>query len=90
MMRIAQEHGVEMNDMLGPRRWKKFLDARQEAMCTVYLDFPHLSLTQIGKMFRRDHTTVLNALEKFEVRLGGRERLQKALMARNTPAVAAE
>lgn len=59
--RICQ---VSHADIVGPRRTVYIVIPRQAAMVAVYIQCPHLSLPQIGSVFRRDHTTVLHAIRK--------------------------
>ena len=65
---IAQTYGIELAELLGPRRARKFVRPRQVAMyiCSKLLA---VSLPQIGRRFGdRDHTTVLHALLTVEER----------------------
>ncbi len=63
---VANYFGVNLNEMLGNSRRKKVSLARQVAMylCRYLTD---KSLTEISKAFKKkDHTTVINAIEKIE------------------------
>lgn len=62
--RISKRTGVSIAEMKGSRRFKKITAARQLAMATVATECQHLSLPQIGRIFRKDHTTVLHAMNK--------------------------
>lgn len=59
---VAAEAGVTVADILGPRRNIPVVRARHEAMRAVARAFPQMSLPQVGRLFQRDHTTILNAL----------------------------
>ena len=63
---VASYFAVNLNDMLGNSRRKKVALARQIAMyLSRYLT--DKSLTEISKAFKKkDHTTVINAIEKIE------------------------
>ena len=63
---VANYFGVKLSEMLGNSRRKKVLMARQIAMYLArYLT--DKSLNEISKAFKKkDHTTVLNAIEKVE------------------------
>lgn len=65
--RIALEMDVRIEDLLGPRRSVKLVEARHKAMIAVALERPKLSLPQIGRLFNRDHTTIIHALQKHGV-----------------------
>jgi hypothetical protein len=65
---VALAHGVSVADILGPRRFDQVVKARHQAIIEVAIRKPALSLTQIGKCFSRDHTTVLHVLHKHGIR----------------------
>lgn len=65
--RVALEMDVRIEDLLGPRRSVKLVEARHKAMIAVALERPKLSLPQIGRLFNRDHTTIIHALQKHGV-----------------------
>lgn len=61
---VCKHYGVEMADILSPRRMAKIVRPRQVAMYLCKTLTPH-SLPQIGRRFGgRDHTTVLHAVRK--------------------------
>lgn len=64
---VAEEYGVTVAEIKGLRREKYIVPARQEAMARVYRERPDLSLTVLGRLFHRDHTTVLSAIKKMGV-----------------------
>lgn len=55
---VAQETGISVADILGPRRLAPVAAARRIAMQRVR-DECKYSYPQIGKMFNRDHSTVI-------------------------------
>lgn len=64
---------VAWRDLVGPRRLRPLTEARQTAMwlCHRFVRFEHraradLSLPEIGRRFRRDHTTVLHACRRVD------------------------
>lgn len=67
---VAMKHALTVADIKGPSRAMNIVDARQEAMAMVYKTRPDLSLPQIGRIFDRDHTTILHALRKLRVYRG--------------------
>ncbi len=67
----AADHGVSVADILGRRRTRKISDARHSAMWRVRsISWKGMgwhgrpSYPQIGRWFRRDHTTVLLAIKR--------------------------
>lgn len=63
---VSRYYSVSMQDMLGQSRVREILVPRQIAMflCKKYLRMSHV---RIGELFsNRDHTTVMNAVEKIE------------------------
>jgi chromosomal replication initiation ATPase DnaA len=59
---IADRHGVSFAEIIGPRKHRKVLAARYEAIRTVNREFPAWSTLKMGRFFNRDHTTILSAL----------------------------
>lgn len=63
---VARKWGISVVDLEGPRRSRTYIFARHEAMFRVRKETP-LSYPEIGYFFgRRDHTTVLYAVQNFE------------------------
>jgi chromosomal replication initiation ATPase DnaA len=60
--RVAFEHGMTVADLTGPCRRKEYVHARWQAMKAIRAQFPKDSLAEIGRLFNRDHTTVIHAL----------------------------
>lgn len=63
---ICKEFPVNRKELLSPRRNKRIAFARQVGM--YLLRQRGLSLLEIGQIFNRDHTTVIHALEKKDVK----------------------
>ena len=61
---IAVKHGMTAADIRGPDRRHKFVIARHEAMAAVKQAKPDMSYPQMGRLFNRDHSTVLYAVKK--------------------------
>jgi chromosomal replication initiation ATPase DnaA len=56
---VAKAHGISFRDLIGKRRLRYLVRARQEAMYLM-VRFTTLSLPQIGTILGdRDHTTIL-------------------------------
>ncbi|MBR1780257.1 MAG: chromosomal replication initiator protein DnaA, partial [Oscillospiraceae bacterium] len=58
-------YGIDVSDILSTSRTKEITLARQVAMYVIR-QLTKLSLPEIGKIFSRDHTTVIHSLEKVE------------------------
>lgn len=59
---VADEHGLTAKDIYEPGRFAHIHAARRAAIRAVAAAYPTLSAPQIGRLFRRHHTTVLHAL----------------------------
>lgn len=59
---VADRYGMDERQIYGNRRDRHTFGARREAIHKVSEAFPNLSSTQLGKLFNRDHTSILNAL----------------------------
>jgi len=53
-------YGVSESDIVGPRRFKRIVEARWAVMAS--LDHMGWTTTRIGKRLNRDHTTILHGL----------------------------
>lgn len=67
--KICKDYDVDLLDLLGRSRKKAFVLARHKAMFEVRKQLGFSTL-RIGRIFDRDHTTVVHALKKFEGSLG--------------------
>lgn len=66
----AAKHGLTATDLVGrSRALHTIIPARQEAMYLCAHDTPY-GLPEIGKAFKRDHTTVLHGIRKHCERTG--------------------
>lgn len=61
---VATKHGVSVTDIKSQTRTLHIVEARHEAMALVYRLRPDLSLPAIGRIFNRDHTSILHAVRK--------------------------
>jgi len=62
--RVSVAMGIPYREIVGASRMRDIAEARQVAMYEVRKLRPDLSLPQIGRIFGRDHTTVLHAVQK--------------------------
>jgi hypothetical protein len=66
---VAEHYCLAVDSMWGDRRSAKQARPRQLAMYLARQMLPLKSIPQIARAFRRDHTTVLHAVEIVEARL---------------------
>lgn len=81
MEAVSRYYSVSINDMTGQSRIREILMPRQIAM---YICKKHLSLTHVrlGELFSgRDHTTVMNAVEKIEKKIHNDSQLLREVRA---------
>lgn len=64
----AEEHGVPWRDITAHSRFAHIVEARKAAVRRVAEAEPDLSPAEIGKLFQRDRTTILNTLGRIEKR----------------------
>lgn len=65
---VASYYKLQYEDMFSPARDAFVSQPRQVAMFLVR-EFTNQPLTEIGRRFRKDHTTVINGLKRVEQRL---------------------
>ncbi len=65
LKRIATETNVSVKEMKSKFRYKEFSEARYIAMYILHKKY-NLTSTRVGKLFNRDHATVLTACNKLE------------------------
>lgn len=66
---VAEKHNMSVKQVQSTARLKEFVAARQEASYRLNKELG-FSLKQIGNMLgRRDHTTVLHAIKRYEKNL---------------------
>lgn len=61
---VAACHGITVEEILGPSRKMAIITARQDAMVEVFLARPDLSFPMIGRIFHRDHSTVVHTVKR--------------------------
>ena len=66
--RVAARHRMLVEELLSPSRKHQVIAARFDAIVEVYqtcrIGERRLSLPEIGRLFRRDHTSILSALRR--------------------------
>jgi hypothetical protein len=81
---VAEQHKVTVLDIMSARRNRTIVAARQEAMYRLRHETP-LSSAQIGRLLKRDHTTVLWAVERHGAMLRGEVFTQASRPPRGAP-----
>lgn len=71
---VSQKTGIPYAEIIGVTRKRAIAAARMTAMYEVRMRRPDMSLPQIGKVFKRDHTTILHAIRKVEAQRAGEQR----------------
>ena len=75
----AAAFGVRPADILGPRRDRNSVAARHMAMARAYVERPDMTLPELGRLFKRDHTVLLHAAKKMGVWNGADARAIKTI-----------
>lgn len=83
----AAEAGLTLNEIRGPRRDRVAYRARQVAYAACR--DAGFTLSQIGKFANRDHTTVLNGLQRYDARNNLRQTHETALTKRKKVPISA-
>jgi len=60
---VAATHHMPVAAILSPRRDRQAVSARFDAIVAVRNEHPGLSLSQLGRIFKRDHTSILHCLQ---------------------------
>ena len=60
---VAKRHRVSPAAITGRSRGRSLVKARYDAIRSVREAFPELSSTDLGRVFKRDHTSILHALK---------------------------
>lgn len=59
--------GISIGEILGNRRSRPIVAARHMAMARAYVERPDLSLPELGRLFKREHTSILACVKKMGV-----------------------
>ena len=66
---VAEKYGISVELILGRRKTGEIVKARHYAVHMVRQLIPELSITEIARIFNRDHTTIMAALQKMDTEL---------------------
>lgn len=61
---VAEFYNVTPKDIMGPHRSKGLSLARHVAMYLCRLTIRHVSYPDVGRMFNRDHTSIMHAYNR--------------------------
>lgn len=61
---VAARHGLAVSAILGARKSRQVVAARHEAIALAHAARPDLSLSELGRLFKRDHTSIHHVLRK--------------------------
>lgn len=61
--RVAFLMNISYDDILGDLRHRHVVEARHIAIFLIRETYPRMALTKLGKIFNRDHSTVIYALQ---------------------------
>lgn len=69
---VAEKHGVTVPEMMSRSRAHRLVNARHEAIIkvatTCTIGGERIPLSALGRIFHRDHTSILHVLQKAGVR----------------------
>jgi chromosomal replication initiation ATPase DnaA len=65
---LREYPGITWQDIVSAKRTKYLIEPRHRCMTAVFTIRPDLSFPMIGKIFMRDHTTILSAVKKMKGR----------------------
>lgn len=63
---VAKSYGLTLDDILGECRDREVAWPRFACIAAVHAAFPDDSTPMLGRLFCRDHTTILHALRRAE------------------------
>ncbi len=76
---VSKKFQIKKVDLLGKSRKREFIFPRN---ISIYLirDLMDLSLIKIGKLFKKDHTTIMNSIKKIEIQLKADEDFKNEML----------
>jgi chromosomal replication initiation ATPase DnaA len=63
---VCEALEVSRTDLVGPRRFDDLSQARHIAIRLMMLANPRLTLKQVGRIFSRHHSTVINSITVYD------------------------
>ena len=68
---VCAKRQLDRIEVLSDRRSSDVAQARHEIWHRIYSELPNYSLPMIGRLFNRDHTTILHGIRKHKKRVSG-------------------
>jgi len=65
---VAGRHGIPVQRLLGCNMARPLVAARDEAIALAHAARPDLSFPALGRLFRRDHSSIMSALKRYRSR----------------------
>jgi chromosomal replication initiator protein len=65
---VFKKYGIKKDDLVGKKRTKEIAFARHIAIYMIR-EVTEMSLPNIGKLFNRDHSTILSSVELIQKRI---------------------
>jgi chromosomal replication initiation ATPase DnaA len=60
---VAADWGCTFDEVVGPDRTQRIRNGRWAAICVLIRTFPDLSYPQVARIFNRDHTSIMFAVQ---------------------------
>lgn len=76
---VAAYFGIETEDIMGKKKVKNIVTARQIAMFIAFNKVKNTNVTTVAREFERDHSTISHAVEKINAAMGEDEEISTAV-----------
>lgn len=76
---VAAYFGIEIEDIMGKKKVKNIVTARQIAMFIAFNKVKNTNVTTVAREFERDHSTISHAVEKINAAMGEDEEISTAV-----------
>ncbi len=76
---VANYFGIEIEDIMGKKKVKNIVTARQIAMFIAFNKVKNTNVTTVAREFERDHSTISHAVEKISAAMGEDEEISTAV-----------
>lgn len=71
---MARRYGASVDDIFGRRRFPEAVAARSHVWSILYQEHGY-TMARIGRIWQRDHTTIMHGINKFRVDNGGHSQI---------------
>ncbi len=76
---VANYFGIDVDDIMGKKKIKNIVTARQIAMFIAFNKVKNTNVTTVAREFERDHSTISHAVEKISAAMGEDEEISTAV-----------